>query len=244
MSIIGKSVYRVVVLLPLVLVSIGLHSRNPMPVEAQNVTVSGTVVERLDLRTKNARFFEKTDGTIYADIYLGPSDSESNSLSSPQEDTGSSADCYVSSWNPNVAQPSQDHLYVGFNDYYSKGQTRAYLKFNLPALPIGYQVASAELRMYFYAWQGTNSLIVNIYRVTSDWSESGVTWNSQPSIDSTVRGSTSVTKSSDWKVWTITSLVQDWYNGTTNRGISVRANSENEYGGTFYSTVVSPKVSG
>ncbi|MCB8977584.1 MAG: DNRLRE domain-containing protein [Ardenticatenaceae bacterium] len=149
-------------------------------------------------------------------------------------DASIASDCYISSRNSNTAQCGQTHFYVGYNTYYLKDRTRAFFKFNLPSMPANSYVQSAKLRLYSYSWQNNNSYVVDAYRITSSWSSP--TWNNQPSINGTVRGSATVTKgSSQYFYWTITSLVQDWYNGTSNYGLMLRGRNESEYGNVFYS---------
>ncbi len=187
-------------------------------------------VELTAYRTPTMRMFQQIDGTIYA---LVTTESFNQNLLSPQEDVKPSNDCYVSSWNSNTCQCEQTHIYVGYNDYYSKGKTRSYIRFDpLPTKPgSNYEVQSAELLMYFYAWQGTDSFQTNIYRVTGSWS--CPTWSNQPPVDSTIRGSAIIPKVEQWNSWGITGLVQDWYDSTANYGLRVQAANENQYGGTF-----------
>jgi hypothetical protein len=159
---------------------------------------------------------------------------EHETFAATTADASIALDCYISSRNSATAQCGQDHFYVGYNTFYAKDKTRAFLKFNLPAMPANSYVQAAQIRLYSYSWQSTNSYVVDAYRVTANWSSP--TWSSQPSINTTVRGSATVSKgTSQYFYWTITSLVQDWYNGTANYGVMLQGRNETEYGNTFRS---------
>jgi hypothetical protein len=87
------------------------------------------------------------------------------------------------------------------------GTSQQVSKFSLPQ---GQTVSSAM--MYIYVG-GYNSTTVNIYGVSSDWTETGVTWSNKPTIFSTVEGSFSPT-ANGWKAIDITGLVNKWLNGS------------------------------
>ncbi len=180
------------------------------------------------------QLFRQLGGTIYAPVSTEPLESQCM----PPIDIEPSDDCYVSSKHETVCHcTDQDHMFVGFNDYYDKEQTRSYVKFgSLPPKPEPeYVVRSAELLMYFYAWQGTDPFQTDIYRVTATWSEATCpTWNTRPPTDTTIRASTLITKVEAWNSWNLTSLVQDWYEGVDNYGVELRAANEDQYGGTFH----------
>ena len=61
---------------------------------------------------------------------------------------------------------------------------------------------------------------VYMYRISQDWSESSVTWNTKPSYSSSEISSLAIS-TSGWKEWDATSVVQDWVEGTiTNYGVA------------------------
>jgi large repetitive protein len=103
---------------------------------------------------------------------------------------------------------------------------RAWVKFPLPALPSGCMVTSAVLRLHVSIGPGTQTLAV--YRAGAAWTETGITWNTEPAAvgmavtaDSTGAG---------WVQWTVTNLVTALYAGS-NFGFSVRDANELGPGG-------------
>ncbi|MEJ2599771.1 MAG: DNRLRE domain-containing protein, partial [Anaerolineales bacterium] len=78
-------------------------------------------------------------------------------------------------------------------------------------IPFGATITSATLSIY------TNSPIdttVNVHRITTSWTELGVTWaNFAASYDPAIAGTLPVS-AAGWHSTDITALVQDWVNGT------------------------------
>jgi hypothetical protein len=143
-------------------------------------------------------------------------------------------DAYVESGYPSTPTGNQQNHYLGHDTWYSKGQTRIYIQFNLPSLPEDAQVDSAQLEIYQYAHQCSGSYGVTAYEVTSDWGEYTLTWNNQPSKGRTV-GTASFGCSEGWRSVDITDLVKDWYDGHANHGVTLWANDEYSAGGVFRS---------
>ncbi len=142
-------------------------------------------------------------------------------------------DTYAESGYPTIAT-NNARMYVGYDTWYGKGRTRAFVKFNLPSLPSGAQVNSAKAQLYQYADECSGNYGVTAYKITSSWNPNTLTWNNQPSKGGSV-GSASFSCSDGWKSIDITGLVRNWYQGQTNRGITIRANNEYNPGGIFRS---------
>ena len=142
-------------------------------------------------------------------------------------------DAYAESGYPDIEPGNQRNLYLGYDTLYNKYRTRIYIKFNLPSLPSGAEVDSAQAQLYQYADECSGSYGVTAYEIASSWGEWEVTWNNQPSKGSSV-GSASFSCSDGWKSIDITGLVRDWYGGQTNRGITIWADSEYSPGGIFW----------
>jgi hypothetical protein len=70
---------------------------------------------------------------------------------------------------------------------------------------------TAVLHIYSYY---ENQQTINIYGVSSDWTETGVTWNTQPTTYGTLEGSFVTNVREGWITTDITALVNKWLNGT------------------------------
>lgn len=78
-------------------------------------------------------------------------------------------------------------------------------------IPQGSIIHSAVFSIYHYAFASGQT--VNVHRITQDWSELGVTWNSfAGAFDPSVIGSFS-TAVVGWKTVDLTALVQAWVSG-------------------------------
>ncbi|MFP4395332.1 MAG: DNRLRE domain-containing protein [Anaerolineales bacterium] len=143
-------------------------------------------------------------------------------------------DAYAESGYPDIPTGNQQNMYLGYDTWYGKGYNRIYIKFNLPSLPSGATVSSAQVELYQYAVQCSGSYGVTAYEITSDWGQYELTWNNQPSKGGSV-GSTSFECSTGWKTVDITNLVSQWYQGRSNHGVTVWANNESAAGGVFRS---------
>ena len=91
----------------------------------------------------------------------------------------------------------------------------------LVSLPENATVEQAVLTLYCAKSQTGDDLGVSLYRVAGSWTESGVTWNNQPSVNGSSEGTITV-DSTSLSVYTVslTSLVQGWVDGGwTNLGV-------------------------
>ncbi|HQE92560.1 MAG TPA: DNRLRE domain-containing protein [Anaerolineae bacterium] len=144
------------------------------------------------------------------------------------------ADTYAQAGYPTTPPGNQQNLYLGYDTPYSKAQTRIYIRFDLPSLPAGASVSSAQVQLNQYAVRCSGSYGITAYEITGDWDEYGVTWNAQPAKGNSV-GSTSFSCATGWQTLDITGLAQQWYQGSTNRGVTLWANNESASGGVFRS---------
>jgi hypothetical protein len=105
----------------------------------------------------------------------------------------------------------------------SVGTTKTYIKFqlqsSLPPLTAASNVAKATLKMYLS--RGTNpSGAIDIYPITSAWSESTISASAPPSLASSAFvTAVAVSKANSFVVVDITQLVQDWLKGSANGGL-------------------------
>lgn len=111
----------------------------------------------------------------------------------------------------------QGSIYVGKTNGY--GKTCGLLKItNLPELGISDKVVHAELDLFATACYP--ELQVNLHRITTDWQQKTVCWNSGVGFDSSVVDYQTVQimereeKDKDrWQRFEITDLVRGWYSG-------------------------------
>jgi hypothetical protein len=112
-------------------------------------------------------------------------------------------------------------------------QRRTLIEFNLSSVPSGVRIIDASLNLYFWIANNANVQDHSVYRVTSSWVESEVTYNNRDSgnawtsaggdYDATVIDTvTGLSQDYGWKKWNITSVAESWNNGTyANYGIII-----------------------
>lgn len=111
---------------------------------------------------------------------------------------------------------------------------RALMHFDLSAIPNGAIITDAKLDLFAYGTLGTypghfgsaNNALLE--RVTSNWAENTVTWNTQPTSTSVnqvpLAGTTNATL--DYLNINVTSLIQDIINSSNNNGIVLKLATE------------------
>ena len=138
---------------------------------------------------------------------------------------------YISSSKPNTSfgrggTSYEGSLYVGKES--GRGKTRSFIKYTkLPELAECDKLVDA--RIYLYR-RISNVITVDLYRVTDSWSQSSVTWNNAPSVDTSETYDYKrfkTTETGSWVSWEITELVRGWYSGEyENHGIMMKTASE------------------
>lgn len=127
-------------------------------------------------------------------------------------------------------------LSIGW-DTSSYGKTRTLLKFDLPTLNKGDMVIGANLLVAAYHRSFYTTSMedqqIDAHVITQSWNYTTVTWNNQPSYDSTVYDydfikQSDVEGNANWKYFDITKAVKGWYEGDiTNNGILIKQHNEN-----------------
>lgn len=123
--------------------------------------------------------------------------------------------------NPTTNYGSDVALYTG---KYGSGNSKALIKFDLSTIPSGAQIESVQFYVYRKTYWGTTSeRDAQIYRVTSDWTESTVTWNSfNGQYDSQTSYANLSTYGGGYTNVDIKTLVEKWIDGTyTNYGLLI-----------------------
>jgi large repetitive protein len=103
---------------------------------------------------------------------------------------------------------------------------RALLRFPLPSLPTGCNLATATLRLYNNTPDGGR--VIQVWRLGTEttWTESGVTWATQPVTSGTAAVSTTVA-SDGWQQWSVATLVAAMY-ASGNNGLLLRDQIEDD----------------
>ena len=120
---------------------------------------------------------------------------------------------------------------AGGNDNY---QVDVLTKFDVSSIPVDTTIISATLNYYYFGWYDNNpaSNDLNLYKITSDWEEEIVTWNTQPTYASLPTDYSTVPSSTGlWMDWDVTTDVQDFVDGTeSNYGWKI---TDETYWGSF-----------
>lgn len=118
-------------------------------------------------------------------------------------------------------------MWVGYDDYLDPDGkiARSLVKFDLSSISPERQIVSATLSLYLvgsYDYPGRCRTITT-YRITSGWSEDGLTWDNKPGY-ADADGSEDVCHGEEgWYLFDVTHLVRAWHDGTyTNHGIMLR----------------------
>lgn len=119
---------------------------------------------------------------------------------------------------PTYANGSSTSLTIGSGNGASS-TCRSLIFFDLGFIPNDAIVNSATLTLSQTTSQATR--VVRVHKVTSSWSSS-VTWNTQPTFDASYVASKSVGSTLTDYSFTVTSLVQEWVNGTANNGFLIK----------------------
>jgi len=100
--------------------------------------------------------------------------------------------------------------------------TRAFVKFNLPAIPAGCAVAFAKLRLNNKSPVSGRTL--NAAAASGAWTENAITWTNQPTVAATHQSAT-VPAAAAYMEWSVTGEVRAQY--TTNNGFRISDSVEN-----------------
>jgi hypothetical protein len=98
----------------------------------------------------------------------------------------------------------------------------------LSSIPADVRITDADLKLYQYNTIGPDNFIVGLHKVTSNWDESTITWNLQPTSSTDAEVTSNITVGTiTWKSWDIDTLVQSWLDGDiTNYGMVLKDTDE------------------
>ncbi|GHJ43066.1 hypothetical protein Cs7R123_04080 [Catellatospora sp. TT07R-123] len=106
----------------------------------------------------------------------------------------------------------------------ANADARSLVHFPLPTLPAGCKVTTAKLRIYLSTAVSTRT--VRATRLAGSWTETGVTWRTQPA---TTGNPATATVRAGWVEWTVTPQVADLY-AAGNTGLQIRDAGEGAAG--------------
>ena len=134
-----------------------------------------------------------------------------------------SYDTFVYSGEPTENYGTEAAMQIGAG-------TQGYIYIDLYDLPEDAIIQNAKLHTYYYFTSGSSGQYTTIraYEIMSSWDETSVTWDTKPTVSSTILGASTLTYSSmtynspstTW--FYITDAVEGWLDGTTeNYGIAL-----------------------
>jgi PKD repeat protein len=106
------------------------------------------------------------------------------------------------------------------------------IKFDISSIPTGSIIQSATLHIFYFDWVTSDPVgrILKIYRITSNWNESTVTWSNQPFYASQSTSSSTIpSQKSTWMAWNVKDDAQSFVNGVANYGWKI---TDETYWGT------------
>ena len=142
----------------------------------------------------------------------------------------STNDSYICQKNPTQNFGLSQRMDVATWDGYSTSddwQRDALIRFNLSTIQ-GSIIYSAILYVYYYDYMDTNpsGRPLTCKRITSNWYENTVTWNTKPPYNQSVTDSTNVPGSPGvWMDWNVTSDVELFASGVDNYGWAIMDNN-------------------
>lgn len=109
------------------------------------------------------------------------------------------------------------------------------ISFDLSSIPAGTDISSATLQLYYYDYNDTNPAgrELTCYRITGEWDEDSVTWDTRPDHAATPISASIVPPGPGvWMDWDVTSDVHAFVNdpGVDNHGWMIM---DEEYWGTY-----------
>ena len=138
------------------------------------------------------------------------------------------ADSQVASGKPTTNSGSATGMYVQSANGGTYGNERAWMKFDLSGIPAGATISGATLNTYCFGVAGA-SMPAALCGGTSDtWTETGITWNTQPAFDSALQTQTlSASSANNWLAWDVTDFTQTKFGGNKLVSLVIKPVTEN-----------------
>ncbi len=142
----------------------------------------------------------------------------------------SNADSYIQSSTPTSNYGTSTKLKV---DPKTVSAKRTLLSFDLSSIPSGQVIVQAILSLYLTIPPST-SRVLEIHRVTANWTELGVTWNNQPSLLTTPTSTNASGTNATWISWIVTTDIALGYaNPSQWFGFTIKDSQETIQSGGF-----------
>ena len=126
--------------------------------------------------------------------------------------------------------PTNNYALLSYTGIGNSASTivRTYIEFDLSSIPADVRITDADLKLYQYNTIGPDNFIIGLHKVTSNWDESTITWNLQPTSSTDAEVTSNITVGTiTWKSWDIDTLVQSWLDGDiTNYGMVLKDTDE------------------
>lgn len=120
----------------------------------------------------------------------------------------------------------------------------AFFKFDLSQLPAGItasQVSKATLTLWVYRVTTTGTF--DVAQVTGAWDENSLTWNAEPATSAPLAIPVAIATANSFVRVDVTSIVQNWLNGSANQGIRLTANAATPSASVFFDSKESTSTS-
>jgi hypothetical protein len=117
-------------------------------------------------------------------------------------------------------KPQGHNIHISIRNHGGEDWTyQGLIKFNISSIASNSKIIYASLNCYYNYYKDNNPSgnTFNLYRITEDWNEEMVTWNTQPPCDSPP--STFIIMPSSpgvWLKWDVKSDIEDFIDGTHN----------------------------
>jgi hypothetical protein len=119
-------------------------------------------------------------------------------------------DAEINTGNPSGNYGNYDSVIV----YWGTPRSIGLLEFDLSSFAVGTSIDSAILSLY-HRYNAQTNATYSVFRITSPWTESTVTFNTAPTFDPVAVASLTFSGAyGTFRTWDVTSVVQGWVSGS------------------------------
>jgi hypothetical protein len=152
---------------------------------------------------------------------------------------------YVSTADSFITEPQPDQNYGADLIMEVDQKERSFLMFDLSAIPPGATVNSATIILCLTADPSppAEGRTHGLYRTTSAWTETGLTWNNQPTVAGSTTSTMTVPATTQCISADVAADVQAWLSGTANYGWRINDEDEVNSSPVRYAAREHPRIS-